>query len=555
MSRPDRTWHQAALDTAANVGRMGSELLPAAGAVIGSAFGIPGRLVGYGAGQGLREIVQHGAEIPGALIDIYNNLQSNDPAVRAATMSGARQGATSGGLNLIPGGRPAQAAHQSMVEGRPWTASAQGINAALDAASVGAATPIRQAFASQPVRSTIGTLLGIGGATAGSRAADIAAEKLGIPDDPRAFVANTGGLVGGGLSASMASPRAREAIASSPTLQAGLAGLGLAVADQIGVPRPYTTAMGGAAVTARFFNQRMREMRERKAEAMRREGVDREEALRREGVAQTVREESRAIADRNRNLAAVRASRKEETRIAENQEKAALRRRERAQKEAKQDERLAVARARQDARWEVADMRWNERAAERMQAAADRKQVIAERQRWADLEEHAANLSANERATALRAAEETAQARMRELYPDGFEALPPITRVTSTISDKGIRSTTTQVLITPRVEGVEAGGALAAITKALKPRADAIDMSRRRGLKMMELHQESHGIFTPDQEKQFWTIGRSLGWSDEKIKHAAKDPASLMGYLSAGGTGAMPGSTYEPPSGPRSRPR
>jgi hypothetical protein len=206
-----------------------AEFFPAAGAVIGSIGGAPGRLLGYAGGQGYRELIQRGNELPGAVADIYRNLRDGDPNVRFATLKGAVQGAAQGTGNLIPGGRGTQAAVSSLQADKPYTAAAEGIGAALDAATVGSAGAIRKAFTSKPVRTTIGTLLGLGGAEGGKAAADVVADVTGLTPDQRVLAETVASIPSFALGASLAhpaAPRIAARVATNPVVTAlGAGGL------------------------------------------------------------------------------------------------------------------------------------------------------------------------------------------------------------------------------------------------------------------------------------------------------------------------------------------
>jgi hypothetical protein len=79
-----------------NAASMLGSVMPAAGGILGGLYGGPaGAAAGGGAGEGFRQLLQHGAEIPGAMLDVAGNL-IHQPM---ATIKGAVQGTTTGGLN------------------------------------------------------------------------------------------------------------------------------------------------------------------------------------------------------------------------------------------------------------------------------------------------------------------------------------------------------------------------------------------------------------------------------------------------------------------------
>ena len=226
-----------------------AEFLPAAGAALGSIAGAPGTLLGYAGGQGARELVQRGGEIPGAVRDIYRNLRDGDPNVRLAMLKGASQGVAQGTGNLVPGGRGAQAAVSSLREGNPYTAASQAIGAGLDVASVGASGPIRAMFTSAPVRSTMGTILGLGGAKVGEAISGAVADEMGLTPDQRVLAETLGGIPGFAVGAGSVHPRTialAKDVAASPITQ-GLVSGGTALAAGGGIPGAIAAALTSSA--------------------------------------------------------------------------------------------------------------------------------------------------------------------------------------------------------------------------------------------------------------------------------------------------------------------
>lgn len=201
-----------------------AEFLPAAGAALGSIAGTPGTLLGYAGGQGIRELVQRGWEIPGAVRDIYRNLRDGDPNVRLATLRGASEGVAEG-TNIIPGGRGARAAVSSLREGNPYTATAQALGAGLDVASVGASGPIRTMFTSAPVRSTMATLLGLGGAKVGEGIGGAVADVAELTPDQRVLAETLAAMPGFAFGAGLMHPKVQSmtmSAAQSPLAQAAM---------------------------------------------------------------------------------------------------------------------------------------------------------------------------------------------------------------------------------------------------------------------------------------------------------------------------------------------
>ena len=243
LASPERSFGDvlsSGVDTAA-------EFLPAAGAALGSIGGTPGTLLGYAGGQGIRELVQRGGEIPGALRDIYRNLRDGDPNVRLATLRGASEGVAEG-ANIIPGGRGARAAVSSLRQGNPYTATAQAIGAGLDVATVGASGPIRTMFANAPGRATMGTILGLGGAKAGEAIGGVVADETKLTPDQRVLAETLGGIPGFAVGMGSVHPRVTalaKDVAMSPITQ-GLVSGGVTLASTGSIP----AAIGAATASS-----------------------------------------------------------------------------------------------------------------------------------------------------------------------------------------------------------------------------------------------------------------------------------------------------------------
>jgi len=252
-----------------------AEFLPAAGAALGSIAGTPGTLLGYAGGQGIRELVQHGGEIPGAVRDIYRNLRDGDPNVRLATLRGASEG-VSEGTNIIPGGRGARAAVSSLREGNPYTAAAQAIGAGLDVATVGASGPIRTMFANAPGRATMGTILGLGGAKAAEAISGAVSDEMGLTPDQQVLAETLAGIPGFAIGAGSVHPRTvalAKDVAMSPITQNLVSG-GAALAAGGGIP---------GAIGAVLTNKGLRAAKD--YVAVRREKIASDERMQRIGIA------------------------------------------------------------------------------------------------------------------------------------------------------------------------------------------------------------------------------------------------------------------------------
>jgi hypothetical protein len=257
-----------------------AEFIPAAGAALGSIGGTPGTLLGYAGGQGIRELVQRGGEIPGAVLDIYRNLRDGDPNVRLAMLKGASQGVAQGTGNLVPGGRGTQAAISSLREGNPYTAAAQAIGAGLDVATVGASGPIRTMFTSAPVRSTMGTILGLGGAKVGEGIGGVVADEMTLTPDQRMLAETLGSIPGFAVGAGSVHPKTIalvKNVATSPVTQGLVAG-GSMLATTGNVP-----AAIGAALTSSAANRGIRAFVERNA--IKREDIASKERMQGVGIA------------------------------------------------------------------------------------------------------------------------------------------------------------------------------------------------------------------------------------------------------------------------------
>ena len=134
----ERTWVQTAMDALPMLG----------GAVGGSAGGVPGAFLGGMAGSGYQQLLQSGAELPGAVRDILGTIGPHPGAVMEgfrrggaqglgqSAEAGALQGLLDVGGNLVMGGlgRGARAAYGRLLKGPLRKVSADKARTAVDAA-------------------------------------------------------------------------------------------------------------------------------------------------------------------------------------------------------------------------------------------------------------------------------------------------------------------------------------------------------------------------------------------------------------------------------------
>lgn len=289
VQTPERSYGEmlrSVRDTAAG-------FLPMAGAAIGSTFGgVPGALTGQAAGQGYRELVQHGGEIPGAVVDIYRNLRYGDPSVRAATLRGSALGKLEGTANLVPGGRGAVAAARHLQEGNPYSAAADTLGALTDVAMVSGAAPIAKAFRVAPTRATMATLLGLGGSKVGGMVGGAVADEVGMTPDQRVLAEAVGSTAGFPMAASLAHPKVpaiARAVAENPIVQ-GATSAAVTAASGAGVP-----AIVAAGLSPSLLNKGVR---------MYREGLASKERMQERGIT-AKRENVSAKLESDANIAAL----------------------------------------------------------------------------------------------------------------------------------------------------------------------------------------------------------------------------------------------------------
>lgn len=91
-----------------NLNRLSSLLPSVGGAVGGIAGGVPGAALGGAAGEGYRQLATHGTELPGALMDVLRNLQSQPMATMKGAAAGVGEGLKNTGI---------EAAAQGAMEG------------------------------------------------------------------------------------------------------------------------------------------------------------------------------------------------------------------------------------------------------------------------------------------------------------------------------------------------------------------------------------------------------------------------------------------------------
>ena len=336
---------RAGIDSPSNAFDQFLEVLPTAGAIIGGGTGL-GAVPGYAGGQGLRELGQNlpeiipaisdvaghtisGADSPGPFIqdrpDIdpaYSGVPGRDvaevdaatddpyagrtfPSPRQAAWDAFQGGVMGDIVNLLPGARRGRQALQSLDEGNPYTASVQGVGAALDAASGFGGGAIAQTIKATPRWQN---LLAAGGGGAGSAVAGELAGHVGeewldlTPDQQRAFEAY-GELLGGGVVGGMIHPSSRQVMGDIVTPIG--AGVGATLGAMNYMPGWAAAGPGTLAyIAAAAARRRTREARTVEGRAIRDEAVTtardlakQENQLRREARQDRIREQTWARAD------------------------------------------------------------------------------------------------------------------------------------------------------------------------------------------------------------------------------------------------------------------
>ena len=555
----------AGIDSPENILNTIAESAPTAGAIIGGgATGGWGAIPGYAAGQGARELIQNRSNILPGIADVAGHITSsadspgpfiqNRPDIHrrymgGATYSGVPVGVTedpyaertfpsprqaawdafTGGVmgdivNLIPGVRRGRHALQSLDEGNPWTAGAQGVMAALDAASGFGGGVIAQGIKATPTWQNLlaAATGGTGSAVGGELAGHAGEDWLDLTPDQQYALSALGefglGGVAGGLTHPVSS-RVMGDIVTHPAVAA--TGAGLAASSLS--PQAAFGASTLAYVAAAGARRRARDAATAESRAIRNEGITaardltkrenqlQDQATKRENQLQdqarddAIRAEKSAIAaeravtrdaqwdatgrariaaaktiaeareaqqahnrqaalDRTLNAetaAALRARAAAETRAREQEIRAANRAEDRAERATtrieSRDERAATriesrriadenrAEAMRVAagRAEVADAHWAEMQRERIanaQTRAELQRAILEFKREVRADRNATNARKEQY---QKIADETARARERELM-EGLEARDPEVVVRSSVTDEGVRSTTTQ---------------------------------------------------------------------------------------------------------------
>ena len=336
---------RAGIDSPSNAFNTLWETLPTAGAIIGGGTGL-GAVPGYAGGQGLRELGQNlpeiipaisdvaghtisGADSPGPFIqdrpDIdpaYSGVPGRDvaevdaatddpyagrtfPSPRQAAWDAFQGGVMGDIVNLLPGARRGRQALQSLDEGNPYTASVQGVGAALDAASGFGGGAIAQTIKATPRWQN---LLAAGGGGAGSAVAGELAGHVGeewldlTPDQQRAFEAY-GELLGGGVVGGMIHPSSRQVMGDIVTPIG--AGVGATLGAMNYMPGWAAAGPGTLAyIAAAAARRRTREARTVEGRAIRDESVTaerdrakRENQLQDQERQDTIREQTWARAD------------------------------------------------------------------------------------------------------------------------------------------------------------------------------------------------------------------------------------------------------------------
>jgi hypothetical protein len=168
---------------------------------------------------------------------------------------------------------------------------------------------------------------------------------------------------------------------------------------------------------------------------------------------------------------------------------------------------------------EATDLTTHQRQMERIQQATTKEELAKAKQDWADILQHAKNLTVREKTLAKMAADELAAARQAELFPDGGVAQPPTQRVTSRTTHQGVTTTTSQTMksaesatptsaqqflesIGPRVKQLESNevASVAADVRELSRKAVLTPAEMQRleaGMRRMKLSAHEAGMTYP----------------------------------------------------------
>ena len=555
---------RAGLDSPRNILNQVAEVLPTAGAIIGGGLTSPmggwAAIPGYAAGQGLRELGQNATEIIPAISDLAGHITSSadspgpfiqnrpdiDPAYsgvpvgatddpyagrtfpspRQAAWDALKGGVMGDIVNLVPGARRGRQALQSLDEGNPWTAGAQGVITALDAASGFGGGAIAQGIKATPLwRNLLAAGAGgTGSAVGGELAGHVGEDWLDLTPDQQYALSALGEFGGGGVAGGLIHPSSRGVMSDvvNHPITAGAVATGGALASGMG---PGASAMIGAGAgiarntmsrlarnmeareAGRRFSEEAKDLRietkrkydledqATKAQAIKDKNT-RDDTIRAEAqdiaaeravirdaqwdargreriaAAKTIAEAREAQQAHNREAAldrtlnadmaaALRARVAAETRArieainaanrAENQAIAATNRADASAERAANriesrriaDENRADAMRVAAGRAEVADAHWAEIQRVRIanaQTQAELRQATLEFKRQVRADRNATNAKKEEY---QKLANETARARQEQLG-EGLEAGAPEVVVRSTVTDEGVKSTTTQ---------------------------------------------------------------------------------------------------------------
>jgi len=94
-SAPTAVTQQATTSAPRGIAETVADALPTVGGMVGGMYGPLGAVIGGAAGEGLRQIARHAAQIPGALADVARNVIDQP----SATFRGAAQGMLEGAAN------------------------------------------------------------------------------------------------------------------------------------------------------------------------------------------------------------------------------------------------------------------------------------------------------------------------------------------------------------------------------------------------------------------------------------------------------------------------
>jgi hypothetical protein len=302
---------RAGLDSPSNAFNTLAEALPTAGAIIGggvtSPMGSWAAIPGYAAGQGWREIVQNAPElwresgdilqgnrayeppelrsVPSSAVPTTERARYLDDAAQLAgdddpysgrTFPSPRQAAWDafkGGVmgdivNLVPGARRGRQALQSLDEGNPWTAGAQGVITALDAASGFGGGAIAQGIKATPLwRNLLAAGAGgTGSAVGGELAGHVGEDWLDLTPDQQYALSALGEFGGGGVAGGLIHPSSRGVMSDvvNHPITAGAVATGGALASGMG---PGASAMigAGAGIARNTMSRLARNMEAREA--------------------------------------------------------------------------------------------------------------------------------------------------------------------------------------------------------------------------------------------------------------------------------------------------